>query len=324
MSHAIFVDKPGDASVLSYREYDPGAPGAGQLRVKVEAAGVNFIDTYQRSGLYPRATPFVLGLEGAGRIEAVGADINGWKVGQRVAWSGQPGSYAEHIVLKPDQLIAVPDGVDTELAAAVLLQGMTAHSLATAVHNTQPGETVLVHAAAGGTGQLLVQELKRAGARVIGTCSSGKVELAQQAGCDHVIRYDREEIVAEVKRVNNGRGVDVVFDSVGKSTFDASLASLRPRGLLVLFGAASGPVPPFDPQRLNQGGSLYLTRPTLFHYTATRAELEHHANAVFDGIKTGALRARIAGRFPLSQAAKAHEELESRRSAGKLLLIPGS
>jgi NADPH2:quinone reductase len=263
-------------------------------------------------------------MEGAGVIEAVGGDVSGWKVGQRVAWAGVPGSYADYVVQKPDQLVAIPDGVESELAAAVLLQGMTAHCLATVVHPTKPGDTVLVHAAAGGTGQLLVQELKRAGARVIGTCSSSKVELALQAGCDHVICYDREEIVAEAKRLNNGRGVDVVFDSVGKSTFDASLASLRPRGLLVLFGQASGPVPPLDLQRLNQGGSLYVTRPSLFHFVSTRAELELHAQAVFSGVLAGSLRARIAGRFALSAAAQAHQALESRRSAGKLLLIPGS
>jgi NADPH2:quinone reductase len=324
MSHAIFVDKPGDASVLTLRDFDPGDPAAGQVRVAVEAAGVNFIDIYQRTGLYPRPTPFVLGLEGAGRIEAVGEGVSAWKVGQRVAWAGLPGSYADRVVFKPDQLVAVPDNLESELAAALMLQGMTAHVLATAVHRTQPGETVLVQAAAGGTGQLLVQELKRAGARVIGTCSSSKIEVAQKAGADHVISYDREDIVSEVKRVNNGRGVDVVYDSVGKSTFDASLASLRPRGLLVLFGQASGPVPPLDPQRLSQGGSLFLTRPTLFHYIATRAELEAHAHAVFTAAANGGLRPNIAGRYPLSQAQQAHKDLEGRRTAGKLLLIPGS
>jgi NADPH:quinone reductase len=323
MSHAIFVDKPGDASVLTYREHEPGAPGSGQVRVSVEAAGVNFIDTYQRSGLYPRPTPFVLGLEGAGRIEAVGADVSGWKVGQRVAWATISGSYADKMVFKPEQLVAVPDDVTTELAAALALQGMTAHVLATAVHETKPGETMLVHAAAGGTGQLLVQELKRAGARVIGTCSSSKVELALQAGADHVIRYDTDDIVAETKRLNDGRGVDVVYDSVGKSTFDASLAAVRPRGLVVLFGQSSGPVPPFEIQRLNQHGSLFLTRPALFHYIATRAELDACAEAVFSAAASGKLRPTIAGRYPLRDASRAHTDLESRRTAGKLLLLPG-
>lgn len=324
MPQAIFVDQPGDASVLTLRDHDPGAPGSGQVRVAVEAAGVNFIDTYQRSGLYPRPTPFVLGLEGAGKIEAVGDGVSGWRVGQHVAWATVAGSYADKVVFKPDQLVAVPEGVSSELAAALMLQGMTAHVLATAVHRTAPGETVLVHAAAGGTGQLLVQELKRAGARVIGTCSSAKAELARQAGADHVIDYNREDIVAEVKRANGGRGVDVVYDSVGKTTFDASLASLRPRGLLVLFGQSSGPVPPVDPQRLAQHGSLFFTRPTLFHYIATRAELDAHAQAVFTAAAEGKLRANIAGRYALRDAKQAHLDLEGRRTAGKLLLIPGS
>ena len=324
MARAIFVDSPGDASVLTLREFDPGEPAAGQVRIAVEASGVNFIDIYQRSGLYPRPAPFVLGLEGAGRIEAVGADVSGWRAGQRVAWATIPGSYADHMVCKPDQLVAIPDAVESELAAALMLQGMTAHVLATAVHRTQPGETALVHAAAGGTGQLLVQELKRAGARVIGTCSSAKVELALRAGADHVISYDREEIPAEVKRLNDGRGVDVVYDSVGKNTFEASLASLRPRGLLVLFGQASGPVPPLDLQRLNQHGSLFVTRPSLFHYIATRAELDAHAQAVLTAAQRGELRPTIAARYPLSQAKQAHLDLEGRKSAGKLLLIAGA
>lgn len=324
MSHAIFVEQPGDASVLTLREYDPGDPAPGQVRLAVEAAGVNFIDLYQRTGLYPRPTPFVLGLEGAGKIEAVGEGVSQWRVGQRVAWATVSGSYADYIVCKPDQLVAVPEEVTSELAAALMLQGMTAHVLATAVHRTQPGETVLVQAAAGGTGQLLVQELKRAGARVIGACSSSKAELALEAGVDHVIQYDREDIVSSVKRLNAGRGVDVVFDSVGKSTFDASLASLRPRGLLVLFGQASGPVPPFDLQRLNQHGSLYVTRPSLFHYIATRAELDQHAQAVFSAAANGGLRPTIAGRYPLQDAKQAHLDLEGRRTAGKLLLIPAA
>jgi NADPH:quinone reductase len=324
MPQAIFVDKPGDPSVLSLRAHDPGAPQAGDVRVAIEVAGVNFIDTYQRSGLYPKPTPFVLGLEGAGRIEALGPGVTGWQVGQRVAWATVAGSYAERVLVKAEQLIAVPDQLDTELAAALMLQGMTAHILATEVHATKPGDTVLVHAAAGGTGQLLVQELKRAGARVIATCSSSKVELALQAGADHVIRYDSEDIVAGVKQHNQGRGVDVVYDSVGKTTFDASLASLRPRGLLVLFGGASGPVPQFDIQRLNQHGSLYLTRPSLYHFISTRAELEKHAGAVLTAAASGKLRARIAERYPLSAAAQAHRDLEGRKSTGKLLLLPGS
>lgn len=328
MAQAIFVERHGDPSVLRLQVHDPGEPGPGQVRVAVQAAGVNFVDTYQRAGLYPRPTPFVLGLEGAGTIDAVGAGVSGLSVGQRVAWAQVPGSYADRVLAKPDALITLPEGpnaIDTELAAALLLQGMTAHCLATAVHETKPDETMLVHAAAGGTGQLLVQLLKQAGARVIGTCSTDdKARLAMEAGADHVIRYDREDFVAQTRQLTDGRGVDVVYDSVGRSTFDGSLAALRPRGLLVLFGQASGPVPPFDLQRLNQHGSLYVTRPSLFHYTASRSEYERHAAAVLAAAAEGRLRTRIAGRYPLRAAAQAHRDLEARATAGKLLLIPGA
>jgi NADPH2:quinone reductase len=323
MAQAIFVEQHGDPSVLTLKAYEPGPPGPGQVQIAVHAAGVNFVDTYQRAGLYPRPTPFVLGLEGAGTVRALGPDVTDFSVGQRVAWATVASSYADVVNAKTDQLIAVPEGLDTELAAALLLQGMTAHCLATAVHATKPGDLALVHAAAGGTGQLLVQLLKAAGATVFGTCSSdSKAELAKQAGVDHVLRYDREDFVAETRRLTAGRGVDVVYDSVGKTTFDGSLAALRPRGLLVLFGQASGPVPPLDLQRLNQHGSLYVTRPSLFHYVATRRELEHHATAVLAAAASGRLRARIAERYPLRDAARAHRDLEARATAGKLLLLP--
>jgi NADPH:quinone reductase len=322
MAQAIFVDKPGGPEVLSLREHDAGSPSAGQVRVAVQAAGVNFIDTYQRAGIYPRPTPFVLGLEGAGVIEAVGPGVEQLRVGQRVAWSSAPGSYATQVVVPAAALVPVPDGVSSEVAAAAMLQGMTAHYLTHGVHVTKPGDQVLVHAAAGGTGQLLVQMLKRAGARVIGTCSSAaKAELARAAGADDVIRYDEVDFAVETRKLTGGRGVDVVYDSVGRTTFDGSLASLRPRGLLALFGQASGPVPPVDLQRLNQGGSLFVTRPSLAHYTATRAELELRASAVLGAIQSGALRVRIDRSYPLREAAEAHRHIEGRGTTGKLLLV---
>jgi NADPH2:quinone reductase len=321
MAQAIFVDKFGGPEVLSLREHDPGSANAGQVRVAVQAAGVNFIDVYQRTGIYPRPTPFVLGIEGAGVIEAVGAGVEQLRVGQRVAWASAAGSYATHTLVPAATLIVLPDAVSSELAAAAMLQGMTAHYLAHGVHETKPGDQVLVHAAAGGTGQLLVQLLKRAGARVIGTCSTAaKAELARAAGADEVIRYDETDFAVETRKLTGGRGVDVVYDSVGRTTFDGSLASLRPRGLLALFGQASGPVPAFDLQRLNQGGSLFVTRPSLAFYTATRAELELRAHAVLDAIASGALRVRIDRSYPLRNAAEAHRHIEARGTTGKLLL----
>jgi NADPH2:quinone reductase len=323
MSQAIFVERHGGPEVLTLRDHDPGAPGPDQVRVAVHAAGVNFIDTYQRSGLYPRATPFVLGMEGAGSIEAVGSSVDGLRVGQRVAWAQIPGSYAGHVLAKPEALVLVPDGLGSELAAAALLQGMTAHCLSHSVHAAQPRETVLVHAAAGGTGQLLVQFLKRAGARVLGTCSTeAKANLCREAGVDEVIRYDQIDFASEVRRLTGGRGVDVVYDSVGQSTFDGSLKALRPRGLMVLFGQSSGAVPPFDLQRLNQHGSLFLTRPSLFHYASERPDLEAHASAVFTAMLAGHLRVRVDKTYPLAQAADAHRDLEARKSTGKLLVLP--
>ena len=322
MPQAIFVEKPGGPEVLALRDHDPGPAGAGQVRVAVEAAGVNFIDTYQRTGLYPRPTPFVLGLEGAGTVEAVGPGVENLRVGQRVAWASAPGSYATHVVAPAAQLVPVPDGVRSDVAAAAMLQGMTAHYLAHALHETKPGDQVLVHAAAGGTGQLLVQLLKRAGARVIGTCSAAKDQLARAAGADEVIHYDQADFVAETRKLTNERGVDVVYDSVGKTTFDGSLKCLRPRGLMVLFGASSGPVPPFDLQRLNQHGSLFITRPSMAHYVATRAELELRARAVLGAIADGTLRLRIDRSYPLRDATEAHRQIEGRGTTGKLLLDP--
>jgi NADPH2:quinone reductase len=284
---------------------------------------VNFIDVYFRTGLYPRPLPFVAGLEGAGVVEALGPDAGSLAVGDRVAWASVSGSYATHVNAPANLLVPVPDGVPDETAAAAMLQGMTAHYLVHGVRSTRPGDTALVHAAAGGTGLLLVQMLRAAGARVIGTCSTAEKEaLAREAGADDVIRYDRTDFVEAVRALTSERGVDVVYDSVGKSTFEGSLRSLRPRGLLVLFGQASGPVPPFELRRLSELGSLFITRPTLAHYVAERAELEARAGAVFDAIAAGRLRVRIGARFPLAQAADAQQALEGRATPGKVLLLP--
>ena len=323
MGEAVFVARHGGPEVLELREHDPGAPRAGQARVRVAAAGVNFIDTYLRTGAYPRSTPFVLGLEGAGVVEAVGEGCS-LAIGARVAWAQGGGSYATHVVLPEAALVTVPDAVELSVGAAAMLQGMTAHYLVHGVRQSRAGEVALVHAAAGGTGQLLVQLLKAAGVRVIATCSSEeKARIARARGADEVVRYDEVDFAPEVKRLSGGRGVDVAYDSVGKTTFDGSLASVRPRGLLVLFGQASGAVPPFDLQRLNQAGGLFVTRPSLAHYTATRAELIERSSAVLSAVQTGALQVAISHRFPLEQAQQAHRVLEGRQSLGKVLLSVG-
>ncbi len=323
MRKAIVVEKLGGPEVLALADRDPGAPGPGQVRVLVAAAGVNFIDVYFRTGLYPRPLPFVAGLEGAGRIEAVGPDVAGLAAGDRVAWASAPGSYAEAAVVPAASAVRVPDAVTDDIAAAAMLQGMTAHYLVHAIRPPTPGGWALVHAAAGGTGLLLVQLLRAAGMRVVATCGSAeKATLARDDGAEVVLRYDEADFVADTRAASGGRGVDVVYDGVGRSTFDGSLASLRPRGLLVLFGQASGPVPPFDLQRLNAGGSLVVTRPSLAHFVATREELEERAGAVLGAIAAGKLSVRIGARFPLARAADAHRALEGRSTTGKLLLIP--
>jgi NADPH2:quinone reductase len=324
MSQAVFVTRHGGAEVLEAREQTLAPPGPQQVRVRVQAAGVNFIDTYLRSGAYARPVPFVAGLEGAGIVEQVGEGVSDLQPGTLVAWSSVASSYAEEVNAPAAMLVRVPAGVDAQVAAAAMLQGMTAHYLVHGVRSTDSSDVVLVHAAAGGTGQLLVQMLKQAGARVIGTCGSeAKERLAREAGADEVIRYDSSDFAAETKRLTGGRGVDVVYDSVGLSTFDGSLASVRPRGLVVLFGQASGAVPPLDLQRLNAAGSVFVTRPSLAHYTATRAELEQRADAVLSAVAAGSLRVRISHRFPLAQAADAHRALEGRQSTGKILLTTG-
>jgi len=326
MGQAIVVEQTGGPEVLVQRDRAFEAPGAGKALVRVEAAGVNFIDVYFRTGTYPMRLPFTPGLEGAGVVEAVGDDVVGVAAGDRVAWAQVPSSYATHVVAPVGALVRVPDAVATDVAAAAMLQGMTAHYLAHGTHEAKPGDVALVHAAAGGVGLLLVQLLRTAGARVLATCSTdAKASLAQAAGAHAVIRYDVEDFPAEVKRLTDGRGVDVVYDSVGKTTFEGSLACLRPRGLCVLFGQSSGAVPPFDLQRLNRAGSLFVTRPTLAHYVATREELEQRAGAVLNAIAAGALNVRIGARFALVEAAKAHAALEGRTTTGKVLLdVPRS
>jgi NADPH2:quinone reductase len=308
---------------MEYAEIQLGSPGPGELLVEVRAAGVNYIDTYHRAGLYPRETPFVLGIEGAGTVLEVGEGVTEFAPGDRVAWMEGPGSYAEQVVIRAAVAVRVPDGVDDETAAATLLQAITAHYLVVSTYPLGPGDTALVHAAAGGTGRLLVQLAKSKGAKVIGTVSTvDKEKLAREAGADEVIRYTEVDFVEETKRITGGAGVDVVYDSVGKTTFDGSLACVRRRGMLVAFGASSGPVPPVDPQRLNAQGSIFLTRPKSSDHTATPEEFRWRAGEVFDAVASGTLSILIGGRYPLSAARTAHEDLQARRTTGKLLLVP--
>ncbi len=323
MVRTIVVREHGGSDVLQVEERDPGAPGPGSVRVRSSASGVNFIDVYMRTGLYPRPTPFVLGLEGAGVVEAVGPATEGLAEGDRVAWASVPSSYAEALIAPADRVVPIPEGVSDEVAAAAMLQGMTAHYLIHGVRETAPGDFALVHAAAGGVGLLLIQLLKAAGARVMGTCSTQEKEaLARRAGADEVVRYTEADFSAAAREWTGGRGADVVYDSVGMTTFDASLKSLRPRGLLCLYGQSSGVVPPFDLNRLNAMGSLFVTRPSLAHYTASRAELLERAGAVLGAVASGALEVRIGAQFPLDEAAAAHDALEGRRTTGKVLLLP--
>ncbi|MEX2618955.1 MAG: quinone oxidoreductase [Egibacteraceae bacterium] len=319
---AIQVRQTGGPEVLRPVELDAPTPGPGQAVVAVEAAGVNFIDTYQRSGDYPVGLPAIPGSEGAGTVVAVAEGVDGLRPGDRVAWSGQPGSYAEQVVADVDGLVAVPEGVDTPTAAAVMLQGMTAHYLATSTFPLAPGHTALVHAGAGGVGHLLVQVAKRRGAQVVATVSTAeKAELARTAGADEVIRYTEVDFAEEATRLY-GHGVDVVYDSVGRDTFIRSMDCVRPRGMVVLFGQSSGPVAPLDLQVLARNGSLYLTRPTLGHYVADPAELRRRAGDLFAWIVAGELDVRIDRTFPLAEAADAHRYIEGRRTRGKLLLAP--
>lgn len=325
---AVIADRPGGPEVLNVTEVPDPVPGPGDLLVEVAAAGVNFIDVYQRSGVYPSPFPHTPGSEGAGRVIAVGPGVAGVAEGDRVAWAAAPGSYAARVLVRADRALPVPAGLDDRTAAALPLQGMTAHYLATSTFAVRPGHQVLLHAAAGGVGLLLTQLVTAAGGRVIATVGTAEKEaLARAAGAAEVIRYREladltEDLPRLVRDHTGGRGVDVVYDSVGKDTFDASLASLAPRGLLVLFGGSSGQVPPFDLQRLNRAGSLYVTRPSLGHYTADRAELLARADAVFSAAASGDLTVRIGATFPLADAAGAHRALESRATTGKVLLLP--
>ncbi len=309
--------------MLEVTDVEIGAPGPGELLVDVAAAGVNYIDTYQRAGLYPVPLPCTLGLEGAGTVAAVGPGVRGFAEGDRVAWQGVPGGYAQRALVPADSSVRVPDGVTDQLAAAVPLQGITAHYLVASTYPVKEGETILVHAAAGGVGSLLIQLAKARGARVIGTVSTAEKEaLARAAGADEVIRYDQVDFADATRKLTGGEGVHVVYDGVGKSTVDGSLASLRKRGMLALFGAASGPVPPIDPQLLNKAGSVYLTRPNSEDYVQTRAELEWRIGELFAAIADGSLKVRIGATYQLGDARQAHEDLQARKTTGKLLLIP--
>jgi NADPH2:quinone reductase len=320
---AIQILTTGSADVLTLRDLPTPTPAPGQALIRIEASGVNFIDTYFREGRYPAQLPYTLGQEAAGIVVAVADDVTTVKAGDRVAWCLVPGTYAQLAVAPADRLIVIPDSVTFQQAAAAMLQGMTAHYLLHSAHPVKSGDEVLIHAGAGGTGLLFIQMAKTLGARVITTVSTEeKAELARAAGADEIIFYTREDFATKVKSLTNGRGLPVVYDSVGKSTFEQSLQCLRPRGLVVLFGGASGAVPPFDLIRLSTMGSLYVTRPTLKDYIATRADLETRANDVFNGVVDGTLKLRLEYTYPLADAAHAHRDLESRNTTGKLLLIP--
>lgn len=320
---AIRVHAPGGPEVLRYEEIPKPSPGPGQALVRIDAVGVNFVEVYQRTGLYKLAPPFTPGSEASGTVIEIGPKVATVTGGQRVASTNFAGAYAEYALAPADRLIVLPDGVSTRMGAAAMLQGMTAHYL---VHSTYPlsrQDTCLVHAAAGGVGLLLCQLARRLGARIIGTVSTEeKAALAREAGAHEVILYARQDFEAETKRLTSDVGVHVVYDSVGRTTFAKGLNCLRPRGMMVLYGQSSGPVDTFDPQILNQKGSLFLTRPSLAHYVATRPELRHRASEVLGWVSDESLKVRVGREFPLSAAAEAHRELEGRRTTGKVLLIP--
>ncbi len=320
---AVRVHEHGGPEAMRLEELPTPKPGAGQALVKLEAVGVNFIDVYQRSGLYKGALPIPLGLEGSGVVEAVGPEVSEVKVGDRVAYTGVPGAYAEYALVPSARLVTLPAGLTAKDGAAAMLQGMTAHYLVHATYPLTAGETCLIHAAAGGVGLLLCQMARQIGARVIGTVSTeAKARLAKEAGADEVILYTQQDFEAEVKRLTDGRGVQVVYDSVGKTTFEKSLNCLAPRGYMVLFGQSSGPTPALDPNILSAKGSLFLTRPSLFHYIATREDLLRRAGEVLGWIAAGTLKLRVEKTFPLAEAAEAHRQLEGRKTTGKVLLIP--
>jgi NADPH2:quinone reductase len=320
---AIRVPQYGGPENMKLEELPTPKPAPGQALVRLEAAGVNFIDVYQRTGLYKGPVPVPLGLEGAGVVEEVGAGVTTVRPGDRVAWTGVPGSYATHNAVPADRLVTLPAGLDARTGAAAMLQGMTAHYLAHSTYPLKPGDSCLVHAAAGGVGLLLCQMARRAGARVIGTVSTEeKARLAREAGAHEVILYTTQDFEAEVKRLMDGKGLQVVYDSVGKDTFEKGFNCLAPRGYMVLYGQSSGPVPLFDLQVLNAKGSLFLTRPSLNHHILTREELLRRAGDVLGWTHKGELKLRIGATFPLAQAAEAHRQLEGRKTTGKVLLIP--
>lgn len=320
---AVRIHEQGGPEVLRYEEVPVPEPGAGEARVRLAACGVNFVDIYQRMGQYRLTLPVTLGQEGAGIVDAIGPQVTEVKVGDHVAFANVMGSYAEYVVAPAWRLVPVPSGLDDRIAAAAMLQGMTAHYLTHATYPLKKGDAALIHAGAGGVGQLLVQMAKRRGARAIATVSTDeKAEIARSAGADDTVLYTRTDFESEVKRLTAGRGVEVVYDSVGKDTFEKSLGCLTLRGMMVLYGQSSGPVPPVDPQVLNAKGSLFLTRPTLHHHTHTRAELLSRAEDVLTWIRSGALRLRIDRDIPLAQAADAHRYLRDRQTKGKVLLTP--
>lgn len=320
---AIQVFQPGGPEALAQVDLPAPEPNSNEAVVEIKAAGVNFIDVYYREGRYPSALPFTVGQEGAGIVIAVGSGVTNLRKGDRVAYTGVLGSYAEYAAVPADRLVKIPNDLDFEQAAAAMLQGMTAHYLSHSTYPIKRGDTVLIHAAAGGVGLLLVQMAKYLGARVIGTAGSeAKAQLALDAGAEEVILYTTQDFETEIRRLTDGKGVDAVFDGVGKTTFEKDLNVLRPRGYLVLYGGSSGAVPPFDPMVLNKKGSLYLTRPSLHHYVHTRDELEERSGDVLEMIAQGKLKLRIHKTYPLAEAATAHLDLEGRKTTGKLLLIP--
>lgn len=320
---AVRVHAPGGPEAMKFEDVSEPAPKAGEAIVKIDAAGLNYIDVYQRSGLYKLDMPLTLGLEAGGTVTAVAPGVTDVKVGDKVAYTGVPGAYAQYAAVPAARLVVLPQGVSTKQGAAAMLQGMTAHYLACTTYPLKKGDTCLVHAAAGGVGLLLCQMAKMRGARVIGTVSTEeKAKLAREAGADEVILYTKQDFEAETKRITGGTGVQVVYDSVGKTTFDKGFNVLAPRGMMILFGQSSGPVPPFDAGILGAKGSLFLTRPSLFAYTATRDELVQRAGDVLGWIRDGKLKLRTEFEFPLKDVAEAHRALEGRKTTGKVLLTP--
>jgi NADPH2:quinone reductase len=321
MPHAIRIHQTGGPDVLSWEEVEVGEPGPGQVRLRQQAAGLNFIDVYHRTGLYPQGLPFTPGVEGAGIIETVGADVTHVQPGDRVAYAGPIGGYAEERLLDADRVVKLPKAISSEQAAAMMLQGMTAQMLLRSVFPVAEGDTILIHAAAGGVGLIMCQWAAALGATVIGTVGTeDKAELARAHGCAHPIVYSKGDFVAEVLRITHGEKLPVVYDSVGRDTFMRSLDCLKVRGLMVSFGNASGPVEPFSPLLLSQKGSLYLTRPTLYHYIASRQQLEQSASELFEVVANGKVKVEIEQRFPLKDAAKAHRALEGRKTTGSTIL----